>query len=335
MTEKGKTTNALMKHIREDHKIKINGTKNKKALLSMGYFHGYKACKIIIRKDKKSKDEKLKIDNFEEIKAIYDFDNNIKSILYSPIMKLETTLKNYTIDQVVGKNNPDIDSILATCLANTKDVKKNSDYKDELKRVHKLQSTFHNIIDNTSSPIMEHYLDKRKNTPIWAIFEYITLGDFGNFLLCLNKSKRLDIENMIGIADQASDTNASMISRHVFIIKDLRNAIAHNKVVYDCRFKTMGIKSSVFTQLESKTKINDINFNSIIDYLILIIYYQKHLGETKTQMSRTIKQFRKAIEALKASTKQSTFDAILETNINKKLDNLIKYINLKELDYKN
>lgn len=321
MTKNGKTINGLMKHIRNEHNISISGSKDKKDLLSMGYYHGYKAYKFLI-----TENNKFKIEDFKEIKAIYNFDNSIKAILYSPTMKLETTLKNYAIDQVVRNKNPDINSIFATCLDHYKEAKNQKEYKKELKRVHILQSTFNNIIDSKPSPIIKHYIDKRKPVPIWAIFEFITLGDFGNFLLCLNETKRVDIENMIGISDKVNDTDGSMMPHHIFIIKDLRNAIAHNKVIFDCRFKTMNIKDSAIAQLELRTKIKDINFNSIVDYLILIMYYQKHLGETKTKMYATIKQFKHAIEVLKIGTKQSTFDTILGTNINNKIDNLIEYI---------
>lgn len=45
--QKGKTTVALMRHIRKNHKIHINGSKDKKDLLNMGYYHGYKRYRFI------------------------------------------------------------------------------------------------------------------------------------------------------------------------------------------------------------------------------------------------------------------------------------------------
>lgn len=44
---KGKTTNGLMRHLRETHGISVNGTKHKKELLNMGYYHGYKGYRFI------------------------------------------------------------------------------------------------------------------------------------------------------------------------------------------------------------------------------------------------------------------------------------------------
>ncbi|GFH43461.1 hypothetical protein Hs30E_20120 [Lactococcus hodotermopsidis] len=47
MAEKGKSVNALMKHIRGEHHIDSYGSRNKQDLLNMGYFHAYKAYKFI------------------------------------------------------------------------------------------------------------------------------------------------------------------------------------------------------------------------------------------------------------------------------------------------
>ena len=59
--------------------------KKKKKLLQMGYYHGYKAYRYYKRSS-----NPFSISDFKEIKAIYDFDMNVKSLLYSYIMNIET-----------------------------------------------------------------------------------------------------------------------------------------------------------------------------------------------------------------------------------------------------
>ena len=44
-----KTTNALMKYLRENHNMIINGSKDKRNLINMGYYHGYKGYRYINR----------------------------------------------------------------------------------------------------------------------------------------------------------------------------------------------------------------------------------------------------------------------------------------------
>ena len=42
-----KTTNALMKYLRNKHNINIGGSKDKLNLVNMGYYHGYKGYRYI------------------------------------------------------------------------------------------------------------------------------------------------------------------------------------------------------------------------------------------------------------------------------------------------
>ena len=48
---------------------------------------------------------------------------------------------------------------------------------------------------------------------------------------------RKKISRKIGI-NLSCDTNCTLVYKYVYALKDLRNAIAHNDVVYDTRFRT-------------------------------------------------------------------------------------------------
>lgn len=47
---KPKNTDALMKHLRNECNIEIHGSKQKKQLISYGYYHGYKGYRFLKRK---------------------------------------------------------------------------------------------------------------------------------------------------------------------------------------------------------------------------------------------------------------------------------------------
>ena len=108
MNNKGKSTNSLMKHIRNEHHIQINGSKEKQELINMGYYHGYKAYRFIENNSKIQPYEK-----FSEIKAVFEFDNTLKAMLYPILMKIETSLKNRMIDILVPNNKPNIKLFVA------------------------------------------------------------------------------------------------------------------------------------------------------------------------------------------------------------------------------
>lgn len=88
---KGKTTDGLMRHLRDNNHIDINGSKQKKELLLMGYYHGYKGYRFI-----RNRTNTISYTQFDEVNAVYMFDIKIKTLFYPLIMTVETAVKNYT-----------------------------------------------------------------------------------------------------------------------------------------------------------------------------------------------------------------------------------------------
>ncbi|MFC2678184.1 MAG: Abi family protein, partial [Granulicatella sp.] len=64
MGEKGKSIDGLMRHIRNNHNVLINGSKHKRTLRNIGYFHGYKAYKFVHKKN-----NPLSFTTFDEIRG--------------------------------------------------------------------------------------------------------------------------------------------------------------------------------------------------------------------------------------------------------------------------
>lgn len=73
-----------------------------------------------------------------------------------------------------------------------KEIKRRLDLRN---RVYKVQTdAFTN-----GNRIADHYLKREANLPIWAIFELLSLGEFGHFVSCLNIGCRAKISKKIGI----------------------------------------------------------------------------------------------------------------------------------------
>ena len=62
-------------------------------------------------------------------------------------------------------------------------------------------------------------------------FEILTMGDFGYLLSCLTMDMREKISREIGI-NLSRDTYRELIYKYVYTLKDLRNTIAHNAVLF-------------------------------------------------------------------------------------------------------
>ena len=69
-------------------------------------------------------------------------------------------------------------------------------------------------------------------------FEILMLGDFGFFISCLDFNTRKKLSTKLKY-DVSGDTNREVIYKFIYILKDLRNAVAHNDVIHDTRFKRL------------------------------------------------------------------------------------------------
>ena len=97
-----KSINALMAVMRNEKGININGSLQKRKLRYMGYFHGYKGYRYC-----NNPSSLLPFSNFNELQSVYDFDMKVKAVLYPQIMFLETSLKNYALEDILALCNSD------------------------------------------------------------------------------------------------------------------------------------------------------------------------------------------------------------------------------------
>ena len=266
-----KSINGLMKYLREKHKIDIKGSLDKQHLKSVGYFHGYKGYRYI-----KKASNKLNFNNFDEIMAIIDFDNKLKALLYPQVMFIETAMKSYALEIIILEGKTEIFSEIYSNLMT--DYKSYSNQSKNYKNAYKKRLDTFNRIQNviatsyaSDNNIVSHYLKNDESIPIWAIFEIITLGEFGNLISTFNIKTRQDISKDIGF-NIAFDSSGKLVESIILTIKDLRNAIAHNNVIFDTRFKKRSISKTLQKVLIQDTNVQVVSFTNITDYLILIIY---------------------------------------------------------------
>lgn len=322
---KGKTTNGLMRHLRDNHGISIHGSKNKKELLNMGYYHGYKGYRFIGHSR-----NKIPYSSFDEIVAVYEFDTNLKTILYPRIMFVETAIKNYTLNTLIGIGPVDFDYVFSHLL---NDYKKentgNSKYRDKMKKRLELRNKINQAISYNyaeKNAVISHFFHSNKPLPLWAIFEVINLGEFGFFLQCLNQDTRIAIAKDLGMHTTSHNQNGRIVEDIIFLIKELRNAVAHNSVVFDCRFKKTNPPSRLKEYLQNKTGITNIKFDNIVDYFIILIFLLKKLNITKTELKKIIREFFAESEKLRNTIPIPVHISIMGSDFRNKVNSLKSYI---------
>ena len=125
---------------------------------------------------------------------------------------------------------------------------------------------------------------------------------------------------------QSDDSHAILPQRLIYAVKDLRNAIAHNDVVFDTRFRTGRIDNQVRNAISNATGVSGITFETITDYLVLVIYLVALLKMSKNDMKRLITSFIDCTEKLRKSIPISVYNQIIRTDNNTKIAALRKFI---------
>lgn len=324
MNKKVKSIDGLMKHLRDTHHISINGSSQKQKLRNIGYYHVYKGYRYY-----KSPQNKFAYTDFNEILAMNEFDMALKSMFYPQIMFIETAIKNYTLEIILKEVKTDsFNDIYAQLLTYYNSFPHGSrDYKTELKKRLDLRNKIYSILarDYKNKLVIQHFYHQDKNVPIWAIFEVITLGEFGTFISCLNQPTRKLISKSLGI-NQGYDTNSQLPQCIIYLLKDLRNAVAHNDVIFDTRFNTSKVKSTLCSFLSNDCSINNISFSTITDYVILICFILKQLGVSRVEINKLITTFTNITEDLRSKIPFSMYCKIIHTDTSNKLNQLKCYI---------
>ena len=153
----------------------------------------------------------------------------------------------------------------------------------------------------------------------------LTLGEFGHFVSCLNQDCRILISKDLGIR-VADDTSGILPQRLIYATKDLRNAIAHNDVIFDTRFRSSSIDRQMSNVITNASGIRNITFETITDYVALILYELKLIRSPQMEGLRLLETFSESTEMLYHRVPVKLFHQIIHTDNHTKVHQLKKYL---------
>lgn len=323
-----KTTDELMRHLRCNG-IAISGSKQKRQLMNTGYFHGYKGYRFF----KESKN-RLPFTSYDEIYATIQYDSQLKSLFYDKMMLIETAIKSISLGCILEKaKSENIQQMYNEVVSSYKNAPANASAEEKKKLQQKklnLQSTIQSYLGkaykNNNPKIVHFYNNMGYNgVPIWALVEIMTLGDFAYLISCLTFDTRNTISKKIGL-NLASDTNRELVYKYLYALKDLRNAIAHNDVIFDTRFRKIDPTKAMRRCLQQEFGLTYVNFKTIGDYLILVCYYLKLLGVSKTEINAFIRNFERITNDYKKNVNNQVASIVIHPDLNSRLAKLKQYI---------
>lgn len=316
MKSKKQSINSLMRYMRDEKNINITGSHQKKQLMNIGYFHGFKGYRFV-----KNPNNTLSYNNFDELMSVYNFDMNVKSILYPYIMSIETAFKSHAIETCIELCSNDFTEIYETLLNKHLQYEADSKkYKDALKLKLKLRNIIYNTISDAynregmehKNRMISHYQHQGKQVPIWAIFEILSLGQFGIFLQVMRDDTSQRLAKNLNIYYNNIDQNGRLPESIVFFLTDLRNAIAHNSIVFDCRFMKSNPAKQIKFFISKETGI-DCEFEYLNDYIVMIAAILLKLGYSKTDVKRLVRNYFLCVENLRKEVPIEIYNKILGT----------------------
>ena len=315
-----KTLNALMRHIRDDAGIAISGSRDKLALAQMGYFHGYKGYRYAARHSKL-----LPFTDFKQLRAVMDFDSSLKAMLYPVLMRIEMTMKNLAVVEILDAAES---SALADVYRDLMPGTKREQKQGKLKVIHASNEMMLKAYTGGSAMIRHYYDSPQEAVPVWALMEIMTLGHFARFI------EQLSDPTLNAIAERwgMRRSDGQLVPHFVFAVTSLRNAVAHNGVVFDTRFASEKVRKEIPDLLSNRMGIPAAvrpDFQSITDYVVLVLYLACCLGVTKSEGRALIKQYKDLTEALRLKVPKPVFDMIVHTTNGPKLIALTAWISAR------
>ena len=323
-----KKTDALMRHLRNSG-ISIKGSVQKRQLINTGYYHGYKGYRFFGNSRRR-----LPFISYNEIYATIQYDSALKSLFYGKMMFIETAVKNIALERIlINSNSESIHAMLDKVISSYHNAP-SSATQEQRKRLQQNKLNLSKSIQislanayNKGRPQITHFYNNAgyAGVPIWSLFEIMTMGDFGYLLSCLTFDVRDDISRHLGL-NLSADTNRELIYKYMYTLKDLRNAIAHNAVVFDTRFRNIDPSRAMKQCLMIEIGLPYINFKTIGDYVILICYYMHLLQLPKTEIKAFIREFERIIDNYKTQVSPAVSSIVLHPDLQSRLTILKNYI---------
>lgn len=322
-----KTIDGLMKHLRTNN-IYIAGSTQKQQLINAGYFHGYKGYRFF-----KVSSRRIPFSKYSDINATIKYDSDLKELFYGKLMFIETAVKNIALNRIlIDANSENIQTVFQKVVAGynsfpigTDEATRKKAQKNKLNLESRIQSSILKAYTN-ENPLITHFYNTTgyNAVPLWALFEILTLGDFAYLLQCLDFSTRDHITNDLNMTAITLDSNRELIYKYLYVLKDLRNAVAHNAVVFDTRFSKFDASKAMKKCIQQEFGFpNPISFQVVEDYVILICYYLKHLNVSKKEIKTFLNAFLRITDSYVRTVDKSVSNIVIHPDLFNRI-NMIK-----------
>lgn len=249
-------------------------------------------------------------------------------------MYIETAMKNIALESIlVNANSESIQDMYDKVVSGYKNAPASAT-TDQKKKMQQDKLNLQNTIQSSlahaykkNNPKVTHFYNNvgYSDVPVWALFEIMTMGNLGYLLSCLTYDVRNDISKRLGL-NVSCDTERQLIYKYIYTLKDLRNAIAHNAVIYDTRFRNFDPSNAMRQCLKIEVNLPYVNFKTIGDYIILMCYYMKLLKVSKTEIKTFIRKFERITDNYRQAVNPSVATIVIHPDLTARMNILKNFI---------
>lgn len=283
-----------------------------RVLERIGYYtliNGYKT--LFLTRDSNGKiihpEKFMKDASFNEILSLYNFDKELRSILYSALLEYETNLGS-ELAYRFSEEFPEEHSYLAI------DNFNNFDISSVVGTISSLSNTIKNkaSVKKNQQNAIKHYVNNHGHVPLWVLVNFLTFGELNYFYKnCQNKvqvniakdfSRHLKREYNKKYTTSITPETINAINH---LVNHFRNAVAHNEITYSKHLsKSPGLQSikniiSLPIPLNSQAGI----FELVISLKVVL---------PRKEYSLLSKRIIKLLEKYREQFHSVDFDAILQ-----------------------
>ncbi len=158
---------------------------------------------------------------FEQIYALYEFDQTIRSLFLVELIKIEKHLKSLIAYHFSENHGYDHRNYLnLKCFKN--ESNRNVQYANDI--IRRLKSDISAFI-RQGNTAMCHYMETYGYVPLWVLNSVISFGRTAHFYSCMKLSEQQAIAKHFKMSARALDS-------FIYFLDDFRNACAHGSRMY-------------------------------------------------------------------------------------------------------
>ncbi|MFJ7827444.1 Abi family protein [Psychrobacillus sp. NPDC096623] len=250
--------------------------------------------------------EKYKTDtHISELKALYDFDFELRMILLKRIFRVENNIKSaiaYFFSQKYGHDNylklENFDLLISGTASEKNKVFRIKEIIDLIKGVQG------EIAKNvTKHEAIKHYMSQHGYVPLWVLVNVLTFGTTGKFFKLMKQTDRQNVGRSFQI-------NEADLNNIIGLLTLVRNKCAHDERLFDIITKTQIATNHIHRSLHIPLNSGGQPINGTHDLFAAIISLK--LLSTKLEFKKMITEIKDAIEVLENQLNVISIDVVLD-----------------------